>query len=93
MAYITDYQYYENNQNIPTDENWGSYQYVTLENIVNNFMLMYQGNNEIINEHTIIPKEINNSNTNIAEEEEEERDQLEELEAELYSLKMQLRVK
>ena len=49
MAYITDYQYYENNQNIPTDENWGSYQYVTLENIVNNFMLMYQGNNEIIN--------------------------------------------
>ena len=49
MAYITDYQYYENNQNVPTDENWGSYQYVTLENIVNNFMLMYQGNNEIIN--------------------------------------------
>ena len=49
MAYITDYQYYENNQNTPTDENWGSYQYVTLENIVNNFMLMYQGNNEIIN--------------------------------------------
>ena len=52
-----------------------------------------QGNSEIINEHTIIPKEINNSNTNIAEEEVEERDQLEELEAELYSLKMQLRVK
>ena len=49
MAYITDYQYYENSQNIPTDANWGSYQYVTLENIVNNFMLMYQGNNEIIN--------------------------------------------
>ena len=55
MAYITDYQYYENNQ-IPSggtlassQENWGSYQYVTLEDIVNNFMLMYQGNNEIIN--------------------------------------------
>ncbi len=53
MAYITDYQYYENGQVPPlgqaAEENWGSYQYVTLENIVNNFMLMYQGNNEIIN--------------------------------------------
>jgi hypothetical protein len=49
MAYITDYQYYENGGIIPEDSNWGSYQYVTLENIVNNFMLMYQGNNEIIN--------------------------------------------
>jgi len=49
MAYITDYQYYENSQVDPTDANWGSYQYVTLENVVNNFMLMNQGNNEIIN--------------------------------------------
>jgi len=49
MAYITDYQYYENGQTVPTDANWGSYQYVTLEDIVNNFMLMYQGNNELIN--------------------------------------------
>tara|TARA_R110001606_G_scaffold50287_1_gene126057 strand:+ start:292 stop:1212 length:921 start_codon:yes stop_codon:yes gene_type:complete len=49
MAYITDYQYYENSQNVPTDANWGSYQYISLEDIVNNFMLMYQGNNEIIN--------------------------------------------
>ena len=49
MTYITDYQYYENNQNVPTDANWGSYQYVSLEDIVNNFMLMYQGNNELIN--------------------------------------------
>jgi hypothetical protein len=49
MAYITDYQYYENGQNIPTDANWGSYQYVSLEDIVNNFMLMYQGNNSLIN--------------------------------------------
>jgi|TARA_R110000751_G_scaffold87676_5_gene173681 hypothetical protein len=49
MAYITDYQYYENGQVVPTDENWGSYQYISLENIVNNFMLMFQGNNEIIN--------------------------------------------
>ena len=49
MAYITDYQYYENGGIVPEDKNWGSYQYVTLENIVNNFMLMYQGNHEIIN--------------------------------------------
>ena len=49
MAYITDYQYYENGGLVPQDANWGSYQYVTLENIVNNFMLMFQGNNEIIN--------------------------------------------
>jgi len=49
MAYITDYQYYENNQVVPLDSNWGSYQYVSLEDIVNNFMLMYQGNNELVN--------------------------------------------
>ena len=49
MSYITDYQYYENNQTVPTDENWGSYQYVSLDDIVNNFMLMYQGNNELLN--------------------------------------------
>ena len=49
MAFITDYQYYENGGNVPTDSNWGSYQYISLEDIVNNFMLMYQGNNELIN--------------------------------------------
>jgi hypothetical protein len=49
MSYITDYQYYENSQNVPTDANWGSYQYISLEDIVNNFMLMFQGNNEIVN--------------------------------------------
>ena len=49
MAYITDYLYYENNGNSPQEENWGSYQYVSLEDIVSNFMLMYQGNNEILN--------------------------------------------
>ena len=53
MAYITDYQYYENGQVPPlgqaAQENWGSYQYVTLENIVNNFMLMYVGNDKLIN--------------------------------------------
>ena len=51
MAYITDYQYYENNLppgTVQSEENWGSYQFVSLEDIVNNFMLMFQGNNEII---------------------------------------------
>lgn len=43
MAYISQFQYYEN------DENWGSYQYVSLKDIVTNFMLMYQGNHSLIN--------------------------------------------
>ena len=49
MAYITDYQYYENNNVSPIEKNWGSYQYASLEDIVSNFMLIYQGNNEILN--------------------------------------------
>tara|TARA_S200002703_G_scaffold124915_1_gene111070 strand:+ start:1621 stop:2544 length:924 start_codon:yes stop_codon:yes gene_type:complete len=49
MAYISAYQYYENSGNTPTDANWGSYQYVSLSDIVNNFMLMYQGNNSLVN--------------------------------------------
>jgi hypothetical protein len=49
MAYISDYQYYENNGNSPQDANWGSYQYVSLFDIVNNFMLMYAGNHSLIN--------------------------------------------
>ena len=49
MAYITQYQYYENNGNIPENENWGSYQYISLKDIVNNFMLMYVGNDKLIN--------------------------------------------
>jgi len=43
MAYLSEYQYYINN------ENWGSYQYVSLQDIVNNFMLMYAGNHSLIN--------------------------------------------
>lgn len=49
MAYINDYAYYANSGAIPKDKNWGSYQYVSLNDIVNNFMLMYQGNHELIN--------------------------------------------
>jgi len=49
MAYISQYQYYENGGADPIDENWGSYQYVSLFEIVNNFMLMYQGNHSLVN--------------------------------------------
>jgi len=49
MAYITNYQYYTNNGNVPEDANWGSYQYVTLDYMVNNFILNYVGNDKLIN--------------------------------------------
>ena len=49
MAYISAWQYYENEGNAPENENWGSYQYVSLEDVVNNFMLMYAGNHSLIN--------------------------------------------
>lgn len=49
MAYISQYQYYENGGNQPEDANWGSYQYVSLFDIVNNFMLMYSGNHSLVN--------------------------------------------
>lgn len=49
MAYISQYQYYENSGNIPQDANWGSYQYVSLYDIVNNFLLMHTGNHSLVN--------------------------------------------
>ena len=49
MAYISQYQYYENGGQSPEDTNWGSYQYVSLYDIVNNFMLMYAGNHSLVN--------------------------------------------
>jgi len=49
MAYISQYQYYENGGASPDDANWGSYQYVSLNDIVNNFMLMYSGNHSLVN--------------------------------------------
>jgi hypothetical protein len=42
MSNLTPQQYYEN------ESNWGSYQYVTLADIVNNFMLMYVGNDKMV---------------------------------------------
>ena len=52
MAYISQYQYYNNgkpNPGVEDEINWGSYQYVSLEDIVNNFMLMYTGNHSLVN--------------------------------------------
>ena len=49
MGYINQRKYYTNDGVNPTDENWGSYQYVGLEDIVKNFQLMYAGNHELIN--------------------------------------------
>lgn len=49
MAYISQYKYYENGGDAPENANWGSYQYVSLYDIVNNFMLMYAGNHNLIN--------------------------------------------
>jgi hypothetical protein len=49
MAYISQYEYYDNNGNAPEDKNWGSYQYISLTDIVNNFLLMYAGNHSLVN--------------------------------------------
>lgn len=49
MAYLSQYQYYENNGNQPQDANWGSYQYISLQDIVNNYILMYSGNHSLVN--------------------------------------------
>lgn len=43
MAYLTAYQYYNDSAN------YGSYQYVSLKDIVNNFMLNYKGDTSLIN--------------------------------------------
>ncbi len=49
MGYINQKKYYTNDGVNPTNENWGSYQYVSLSDIINNFMLMYEGNHSSIN--------------------------------------------
>ena len=49
MSYISQYEYYENGGNAPEDANWGSYQYVSLKDIVVNYQLMYSGNHSLIN--------------------------------------------
>ena len=49
MAYIDQKNYYTNDGATPTNANWGSYQYVSLKNIIGNFLLMYQGNHHLVN--------------------------------------------
>ena len=49
MAYLSEYQYYDNAGAAPSNANWGSYQYVSLSDIVNNFLLMYSGNHGLVN--------------------------------------------
>lgn len=49
MAYLSEYEYYTNNGTVPEDKNWGSYQYISLQDIVNNFLLMYSGNHSLVN--------------------------------------------
>jgi hypothetical protein len=48
MAYLTGYQYYENAGASPENANWGSYQYVSLSDIVKNFMVMYTGQEKML---------------------------------------------
>ena len=49
MAYINQRKYYTNDGVNPEDANWGSYQYVSLEDVVKNFQLMYAGNHGLVN--------------------------------------------
>ena len=49
MAYISEYKYWTNDNTNPQDANWGSYQYVSLADIVTNFLLMYDGNHSLVN--------------------------------------------
>ena len=42
MAYIDQKKYYTNDGATPNDANWGSYQYVSLKDVVTNFLLMYK---------------------------------------------------
>tara|TARA_R110001592_G_scaffold288450_2_gene557523 strand:- start:392 stop:1306 length:915 start_codon:yes stop_codon:yes gene_type:complete len=49
MAYMDQQKYYTNDGVNPTDLNWGSYQYIGLTDIVNNFLLMFNGNHSLIN--------------------------------------------
>lgn len=49
MGYMSQYQYYENNGNVPEEENWGSYQFISLADVVTNFLLMYAGNHSLVN--------------------------------------------
>ena len=46
---LSEYQYYLNSNQQPTDANWGSHQYVSLADIINNYNLIYVGNQSLVN--------------------------------------------
>lgn len=46
---ISQLEYYQNSGNNPTNDNWGTYQYLLLQDIINNFLLTYVGDDKIIN--------------------------------------------
>lgn len=48
MGYISNYEYYLNGGVAPEDKNHGSYQYVSLPDIVTNYMMFYTGDDQIV---------------------------------------------
>lgn len=48
MGYISNYQYYTNGAVAPTNANWGEYQYVSLYDLVNDFMLTQVGPDKLV---------------------------------------------
>lgn len=48
-SYIDQKEYYSNNGVNPKNENWGTYQYLLLQDIINNFLLTYVGDDKLIN--------------------------------------------
>lgn len=47
--YIDHREYYQNNGALPLSDNWGTYQYLLLSDIINNFILSYVGDDKVIN--------------------------------------------
>lgn len=48
MAYLTNLQYYTNNDPTNPSVNWGSYQYISLNDIVLNFEQFYTGDDKVL---------------------------------------------
>lgn len=48
MGYITNYNYYLNEGVVPESKNHGSYQYISLPDIINNYMLIYVGDDKVV---------------------------------------------
>lgn len=47
--FLTNYQYYQNGGSLPEDANWGSYQYIQLDDLVDNYIHTFTGNGQIVN--------------------------------------------